>query len=221
MFMTAKRQPKWIGWQWTRTTTAKSVFTLSRWLHVYVSTSLLCLLLFFSITGFTLNHVDWFSGASEDQAVTHSLQPQLKVRLMQQDITAVDELQRTLSQQWSLPRPRSVELEWALDEITFDYSLPAGSVFVVVDIDRGELLMEVNRGGLIALLNDLHKGRHSGDAWSLLIDVSALLICVFSITGLAILLQHKRYRAAGLMAAISGLVFPCGYYFIFVPSVVL
>jgi len=39
----------------------KSTLSLSRLIHIYVSMALLTLLLFFSVTGITLNHPEWFS----------------------------------------------------------------------------------------------------------------------------------------------------------------
>ena len=37
-----------------------------------------------------------------------------------------------------------------------------------------------SRHGLVAIANDLHKGRDTGDIWKWLIDVSALLLTVES-----------------------------------------
>ncbi|MEC8427647.1 MAG: PepSY-associated TM helix domain-containing protein, partial [Pseudomonadota bacterium] len=82
----------------------------------------------------------------------------------------------------------------------------------------GTLLIEHKQGSLLALLNDLHKGRHTGPAWSWLIDISAAVISIFAITGMIILLQHKRYRRAGLSAAFAGTLLPCLYYWLYVPA---
>ena len=48
--------------------------------------------------------------------------------------------------------------------------------------------------GWISYLNDLHKGRHSGIAWSWFIDVFAVACLVFSVTGLLILKLHAANR---------------------------
>src|SRR5438270_7489576 len=40
---------------------------LFRWLHIYLSMFGLAAVLFFSVTGITLNHPDWFFGGSERQ----------------------------------------------------------------------------------------------------------------------------------------------------------
>ena len=40
---------------------SRKTLNLARLIHVYVSMALLTLLLFFSVTGITLNHPEWFS----------------------------------------------------------------------------------------------------------------------------------------------------------------
>jgi hypothetical protein len=50
----------------------------------------------------------------------------------------------------------------------------------------------------------VHKGRDSGHAWSLLIDASAVVMSLISLSGLVLLLFFRRRRAAGLAVAIGG-----------------
>ncbi|RZL28742.1 MAG: peptidase, partial [Pedobacter sp.] len=40
----------------------KEVAKLSRWLHIYLSMVSFAIVLFFSVTGLTLNHPTWFGG---------------------------------------------------------------------------------------------------------------------------------------------------------------
>src|SRR3546814_1996679 len=49
--------------------------------------------------------------------------------------------------------------------------------------------------GWIAYLNDLHKGRHTGAAWSWFLDLFAVACLVFSLTGLVLLQMHAGQRA--------------------------
>ena len=60
------------------------------------------------------------------------------------------------------------------------------------------------REGWVAVLNDLHKGRHTGRAWSWAIDGSAGLMAVIGATGLALLLYLRRRRLAGLATGVLG-----------------
>ncbi|MEJ7769503.1 MAG: PepSY-associated TM helix domain-containing protein [Chitinophagaceae bacterium] len=48
----------------------------------------------------------------------------------------------------------------------------------------GKFQLTELRLGLIAVLNDLHKGRDSGKDWSWLIDVSSGLLTLVSLSGL-------------------------------------
>ena len=49
------------------------IAAVSRWLHVYLSMAGLFVLLFFSATGVTLNHPDWFPSATRTVTAAHAL----------------------------------------------------------------------------------------------------------------------------------------------------
>lgn len=72
--------------------------------------------------------------------------------------------------------------------------------------------LDVTDYGWVARLNDLHKGRHSGEAWKWLIDASALLMLVFILSGVALLLpkKHLELRTALVLGwvAIDGRCLP-------------
>ena len=71
--------------------------------------------------------------------------------------------------------------------------------------------------GAAALLNDLHKGRDSGKAWSWLIDVSAVFLTFVSVTGIVLILFLQKRRFTGLMAGAVGVAL-CGIvYMLWVP----
>ena len=45
----------------------------SRWLHLYLSMLSFLVVLFFAVTGITLNHADWFDGAQVERKATGTL----------------------------------------------------------------------------------------------------------------------------------------------------
>src|ERR1700741_5087231 len=49
------RQPAW----------KKRTASVARWLHVYLSMVSFVIILFFAVTGLTLNHADWFDGKEQ------------------------------------------------------------------------------------------------------------------------------------------------------------
>ena len=71
--------------------------------------------------------------------------------------------------------------------------------------------------GLVGIVLDLHRGKASGRAWSLIIDGVCLLVLIVATTGL-ILWQSLRGRGHyGLVVIALGLALGVGVYFAFVP----
>ena len=75
-------------------------------------------------------------------------------------------------------------------------------------LETGELEYESTDRGWIAYLNDLHKGRHTGSAWSLFIDLFAVACIVFSLSGLLLLLRHAGGRPGTWPLVGLGLLLP-------------
>lgn len=195
------------------------MFSFSRWLHIYVSTALFSLLVFFCFTGITLNHAAWFSNDGEQQLKIAPLPQSLLSSLTNDDELALFNLQQHIEKLIGLDQVRSIDVDKDLGEISFDYPIPAGYVFVTVYLDSSEIEIEKKSGSLIGLLNDLHKGRHSGEFWSWLIDLSAGLMLIFSLTGLVILLQNNKRRVKGIIYLLLGSFAPWFAYLFMVPRI--
>jgi len=204
--------------QWLKTKPAKLMFSWSRWLHIYISTALFSLLVFFCVSGITLNHASWAS--SNPATITELTLPnEIIDTISLQTEFPLKAIQQFVEQQTGLTDPKSIDVMLESEEITYDYPLPAGYVFVTVLLDSNTVEIEHKEGGLIALINDLHKGRHSGEIWRGLIDVSAVLILFFSLTGLFILLQNAKHRRHGFIVLLLGSITPVILYYAFVPQV--
>ena len=85
---------------------------------------------------------------------------------------------------------------------------PGGDAWVSLALDSGEVQYEKTTRGWISYLNDLHKGRNTGHAWSLFLDVFAAACLIFSITGLFLLKLHAGGRMATWPLVGLGLVVP-------------
>jgi len=77
--------------------------------------------------------------------------------------------------------------------------------------------LSVTRMGFVAVINDLHKGRDSGAGWSLLVDLSAILMIVVSVTGLVLILFLRRHLVNGLLIAATGALLSALAYVWLVP----
>lgn len=100
------------------------------------------------------------------------------------------------------------EAEWSPDEIYVPLPRPGGDAWVSVALDSGETQYELTTRGWISYLNDLHKGRNTGGAWSLFLDVFAFACLVFCVTGLFLLKLHAGGRVATWPLVGLGLVAP-------------
>ncbi|MEM1227806.1 MAG: PepSY-associated TM helix domain-containing protein, partial [Planctomycetota bacterium] len=113
----------------------KSAATI-RWLHIYLSMLGFTALMFFSLTGITLNHPTWF-GASEQRIVDED--GQLPVDWMEEDSAAgINQLMiaEHLRQEHSL-RGRVTEFETSEFDVMVVFKSPGYAADVFINRDDG------------------------------------------------------------------------------------
>lgn len=177
---------------------------LSRWLHTYTSLVGFATLIFFSLTGLTLNHAGYFEGGD---LVERTVEGLLDVSWCapEGEPEDVDELRivESLRHDHGL-RGRVQEFETDRDLIFVVFQ---GAGYVAdVQIDRGTGAFDglETASGFWVVVNDLHKGRGTGVAWSWVIDVSAIVLLVAGVTGIWLLLYVRKRRSLGLWTAVAG-----------------
>lgn len=173
-------------------------------------TSALCLisLLLFSITGITLNHA---SAISADPTIREQEKP-LPGPLLEQlshhqegalPVPVRDWLEREMQ-----IRTGDKAAEWSAGEVYLALPRPGGDAWLAIDLADGSVLAEQTDRGWIAFFNDLHKGRHTGVAWSWFIDIFAVASLLFALTGLGLMMLHAKRRPATWPVTLAGLVLP-------------
>ena len=185
----------------------------------------LAALLFFSVTGITLNHPDWFLGDAE--RVTEAEGSVDLDWLSGDDSRSVDDVDPAEG----VDRLAVVEhlraehgVDGALAEFTADeyecmvtFRGPGYAADAFIDRETGRYTLTEVRSGAVAILNDLHKGRDTGPAWSVVIDLSAVLMAFVSMTGLVLLFFLKLRRGPGLVVAAVGAVVVLAVVLLLVP----
>ena len=73
-----------------------------------------------------------------------------------------------------------------------------------IDRESGHYNLTQTSHGFIAVINDLHKGRDTGPIWSAVIDISAVVLTVISLTGLTLIFYLKLRRKPGLVVSLIG-----------------
>ena len=197
-------------------------FSLARVVHVYLSMALLILLALFCITGIALNHNDWLKQQHSDHVVEMTLPENIHTLLEESSQTffadpPLDALRQHLKNTYNLHPVNDIALDEDAGEIIFDYKLPAGYASAILLFDEQRMELEYRKGSWLTIMNDLHKGRHTGIVWSWVIDISAAAMLLFSVAGLFILLQNKKYRRTGLICGFIGLITPILLYWLWVP----
>jgi uncharacterized protein len=188
--------------RWLRS--RRVIAKLSRWLHIYVSMISFVLVLFFAITGLTLNHPDFFAGELKTSNKKGNLD---STWVNGKDSSSINKLQvvEYLRKTHSI---RAAVSEFRIEEVECSISFkgPGYGADAFIDRSTGNYEIAIAQAGLIGVLNDLHKGRDSGAGWSVLIDVSAILMTLISLTGIVLLLFIKKKRVSGLGIAAIGLL---------------
>lgn len=163
----------------------------SRTVHIYLSIALFLILVFFALTGITLNHATVFVGEPEVTVRTLDTLPELPLDEAGM-IADSPELAQLLREEFGLRRSM-VTLDTLDDVVFIDYRAPGKSGLLEIDVAAGTAHYELTDFGLVAFLNDLHKARDTDMIWKALIDISGILLVFFSIAGFVLLLPN-RYR---------------------------
>lgn len=175
-----------------------------RWLHIYSSMFGLVAILFFSVTGLTLNHPSWTFGSASKELQDEGT---LDAAWLGSEGGEVAKLE-IVEHFRKAHRVKGFVDDFHIDDDECSITFKGPGYSADVFIDRGDGGYEVTQRleGMTAFMNDLHKGRDSGSAWSWVIDVSAVLLIIVSLTGIGLLLYIKRRRRNGFLATAGGFV---------------
>ena len=194
----------------------KEVAKLSRWLHIYLSMISFAIVLFFSVTGLTLNHPTWFGG---DKQIQTKYNGKLNINWVNSpDTNKVAKLEIVeffRKKHYAKGFISDIRIDDA--EISLSLKGPAYGFDAFIDRANGSYEASEIKMGAVAVMNDLHKGRDSGSGWAWVIDVSAIFLILVSLSGLILLLFMKKRRVAGLVSGVIGLIICYLIYVIFVP----
>lgn len=182
----------------------KTFAQISRWLHIYLSMISFVIVLFFSATGLTLNHADYF----QSKSTTTELKGYVNAAwVSSKDSSKIDKLSvvEFFRNQYKV---KAAVSDFRIDEseISISFKSPGYEADAFINRVNGSFQLMITSQGFMGFVNDLHKGRDAGKTWLLLIDIAAILMVLISLTGLTLLLFIKRKRVAGIVLAVIGLI---------------
>src|ERR1700754_519950 len=183
--------------KWKRDTAS-----ISRWLHIYLSMVSFFIILFFAVTGLTLNHANWFDG--HEQTTKYTGKVPLKW-VSVKDTAAIAKLE--IVQYLKHTHHVKGDIGDFIiddDQCTLSFKGPGYSADAFVKRDDGSYKLSETTSGLFAVMNDLHKGRDAGKKWAWVIDVSAVFLTLLSLSGLVMISFMKKQRLSGLINLVIG-----------------
>jgi len=173
----------------------------SRWLHIYGSMTSFAVVFFFAVTGFTLNHPGLFPVRERRTTMKGAVNAAWTRAGGDVAKLEVVEALRTAHHVGGAVSDFRVDD----DQLSITFKGPGYAADAFVDRVTGKYELTESRLGLVAIINDLHKGRDTGGPWKLLIDVSAGLLTFVSLTGLVLIYFIHKHRVAGLALLAAGL----------------
>lgn len=186
---------------------------LRQWHWISGAVSLVTMLLF-AATGITLNH----SSSIESKPVVTTVEAALAAEGVAPLAKAPSSGRALLPRETVAAVANAIgvdvgthEAEWSEDDAYVALPRPGGDAWVSIDRASGKVTYEKTDRGWIAYLNDLHKGRNVGAAWSVFIDAFAICCVAFCVTGLLLLQMYANGRprtwpVVGLGVAIPVLI---------------
>lgn len=176
---------------------------LVRWLHLYVSVASFGIVLFFAVTGLTLNHAEWFTGETPAARRTTGKVNDAWLSLGRDDGVARLELVEALRRAHA---PKGFVSEFRIEEAQCSVAFKGPGYVGEATFNRKDGSYEFieTRMGFVAVINDLHKARDSGAGWSLVVDIAAVVLAVVSFSGLALIVFMKRKLATALKVTAAG-----------------
>jgi len=203
----------------------RAVQLWARRLHIYISMALLLVTLFFSVTGITLNRPELFE---LNQPRIDQFELVLPLNAFTRDGAKVtpdrERLLDALDEAGVSGTPSKLDIyteyedgELIVGEVALDFKSPGYNAAVFIDMTTQVAEIEATNYGLVALLNDLHKGRNSGETWKWFIDITALLMVFFVLTGVCLLLPKKKTLVTSLKWTLLGSTVSLAIFFVAVP----
>ena len=188
---------------------------VSRWLHIYLSMFSFAVLLFFAVTGLTLNHASWFDGQEYTARFKGSVDPKWVKTADAKDVAKLEIVEYLR---------RAHRITGAFHDFRVDYNQcsvsfkgPGYAAEASIDRPTGAYEMTETRMGFWGVINDLHKGRDTGKVWAAIIDISAVLMTLVAITGFVLIFFLLKRRTSGLVVFAVGIAVFALFYWKWVP----
>ncbi len=172
----------------------------------------LLVMLLFAITGITLNHGNWF-GAEKPLTVERRGQVPTALLAARDDLRIVEHVRQTFGIRGAMANYTTTD-----DDVAVAFREPGQVWDVTIERSTGAMTAHHEQYNFAAIINNLHRGRYTGKAWSWVIDISALLIVLACATGFVLWLALPKRRQLGIAALVLGTIATMVVIYFLVPG---
>lgn len=183
----------------------------TRTIHIYLTMAALALMLFFAVTGFTVNHEEWFGATTPRVRNVTGTTPAGWVK-GEDKLRIVEHLRSQMGVSGAM-----TDFETDEDKYHVVFKGPGRVCEATIARPDGKTDVEIKTFGLTGRINDLHRGRDAGEPWRWVIDASALLIVLACITGVILWLALPKRRKLGIAWLLAGVAGSVAFYWWLVP----
>ena len=191
----------------------RKLLKTSRIAHLYLTLFGLVLILFFAVTGFMLNHEDWFLPA---EPRTRTAEGTLSATVLSSSPVDKFEVAEALRREFAIAGLVN-SFRADDDAIEVEFLRPGERAVVEIRRENGRAVATYESRGWAGIMTDLHKGKSSGFAWSLIIDGVCILLLLISATGIVLWSSLKSRGKWGAVALVVGGGAAFGVFYWLVP----
>ncbi len=190
----------------------RTFLAFCRTIHIYLTMLGLFVMLLFGVTGFTVNHEEWF-GATTPRSSDTTGQTPADLITKKDSLRIVEHLRSTFHITGAMT---------SFDDLDQSFSIgfkEPGQVWEIeIDKSTGKTSVHSDAFNFFAVINNLHRGRYSGPSWKWVIDISAILIVIACLTGVVLWLVLPKRRKLGTAAMLLGTLGALAIYAWLVPG---
>jgi uncharacterized protein len=196
--------------------TKSDLYRHSRMLHAYLSAFAFLALIFFALTGLFLNHPDWFDNnkpATHDQTLTLPLKELTPALQPSTSLPALATIVARAAPVRGIYKSGEIvdgEAHIRMEGVT-------GKSDIIINLTSGVTEITQEKAGITTIIQDLHRGKNSGQVWQTLIDITAVMVLALSLIGYILFFSIRFRLATSLKLTAASLLLLGGIFWFFVP----
>ena len=209
----------------------RGVVKWARTTHLYLTLFALGLLLFFAVTGFMLNHEDWFKAKDDAPGVETKLTGKIPVEWLgdpdpteenpatpewkpTNKLAIVEELRQKHGAVGHVDAEKGGFENSNPEELAIHFKRAGVQCDAFVNRETGELTGVIRKDNGEFLM-DLHRGKETSRIWHIIIDAVAVLYFVLAVTGLIMWWSLKGRGQQGHWVILTGVVLSVAVVLVF------